>query len=164
MGHTLVATPHRSAEMKTSNRTVKALAVLLAATVASVLPASALAQDSKPDQGLHITRGGTIQDHPDRGKLRGECGTDTTRTLLICDISNGLLDWTVTQVILTVYCSECGPNNTGYYRAPVSIEPLKTERVSLSLGLQLPPDKVVGPTTVPAWGWQLVSARGFRAK
>jgi hypothetical protein len=150
--------------MKTRRRTVTVLAALLAATVAAVFPASSRAQDHKPDQSLHITRGGSVLDHPDRGKLVGVCGTDPTREVLICDISNGLLDWTVTQVVLTVSCSPCGANNTGYYRAPVAIEPLKTERVSVTLGLQLPPDKAVGATAVPDWGWLIVSARGYRAQ
>jgi hypothetical protein len=47
-------------------------------------------------------------------------------------------------------------------RVRVSIVPLRTERVSVRLGLQLPPDDVVGTRTLAHWAWLIASARGHR--
>jgi hypothetical protein len=53
-------------------------------------------------QELRVTSGGFIENHPERGKLDGVCEADPTRNVLNCDIHNGLLDWTVTEIIIGV--------------------------------------------------------------
>ncbi len=146
--------------MKAGGRAVTVLVPLFALTFAWVLPASSLAQEKKPEQDLRITFGGFLENHPEGGKLNGVCGTDDTRNVLNCDIYNGLLDWTVTEIILAVIWSPYGDDDKRYYRVHVSIEPLTTERTTVSLGLQLPPDDMVGHH----WHWLIASARGYRVK
>lgn len=148
--------------MKASRRTTIFLVPLLALAFACVLPASSLAQDKKAEQDLRITFGGFVENHPERGELGGVCGTDNTRNVLNCDIYNGLLDWTVTEITLVVTWSPYESENKRYYRVPVSIEPLKTDRVSVRLGLQLPPDDMVGTRTMKHWAWLIANARGYR--
>ena len=150
--------------MKASAKAVKALAPLFALAFAWVLPASLLAQDKKPEQDLRITVGGFVEDHPEGGKLEGVCGTDYTRNVLDCDIYNGLLDRTVTEIMLVVVWSPYGDDNKRFYRVRVSIEPLKTEHVSVRLGLQLPADDVVKPGKITHWKFLIASARGYRVK
>ncbi len=128
----------------------------------AILAASALTQEKKADQDLRITFGGFVGDHPEGGKLEGICGPDDTRSALDCDIYNGLVDWTVTEIVLAVVWSPYEDENKRYVRVSVSIEPLKTERVSVRLGLQLPPDTVLGARPMKHWGWQIMGARGYR--
>jgi hypothetical protein len=131
---------------------VKAILSLLTILVFVLL----LGSPVRGEQDLRITFGGFVENHPEGGKLGGVCGTDDTRNVLNCDIYNGLLDWTVTEITLLVTWSPYGDDDKRYYRVPVSIEPLKTERVSVRLGLQLPPDD--------RWGFQIMSARGSTAR
>ena len=123
-------------------------------------------KDSAQQQDLRITLGGFIENHPERGVLGGVCGTDTTRNVLNCDIYNGLLDWTVTEITLMVGWLPYKDNDKRYYREPVSIESLKTSPVSVRLGLQLPLDTVVElrnrpPITSKHWRWLFVGAKGL---
>lgn len=148
--------------MKASGSAARVLVPLLALAFVWVLPTSPLAQDKKAEQDLRITVGGFPQDRPEGGKLAGVCGTDSTRNVLNCDIYNGLLDWTVTEIILAITWSPYGDDDKRYYRVRVSIEPLKTERVSVRLGLQLPPDDMVAAGTMKHWAWLIKSARGYR--
>jgi hypothetical protein len=129
-------------------------------TLALLLPASSWAQDKNAEQDLRITVGGFVEDHPEGGKLAGVCATDNTRNVLNCDIHNGLSDWTVTEITLTLTWAPYGNDNKRYYRVPVSIAPLNTEAVSVRLGLQLPPDDVVGTRTMTHWAWLIAGARG----
>jgi hypothetical protein len=131
-----------------------------------VTNASEKPKDSPQEQDLRITLGGFIENHPDRGVLGGVCGTDTTRNVLNCDIYNGLLDWTVTEITLVVTWLPYNDDDKRYYREAVSIESLKTSPLSVRLGLQLPLDDVVkrrnGPsTTMKRWAWAIASAKGL---
>ena len=118
------------------------------------------------EQELPITVGGFIENHPERGTLNGVCGTDVTRNVLNCDIYNGLLDWTVTEITLGVTWAPDNDNDKRYYREGVSIESLKTSQVSIRLGLQLPLDDVVrrpnrSPITLTHWSWLITGAKGM---
>jgi hypothetical protein len=118
-----------------------------------------------PPQDLHVTSGGFIENHPERGTLHGVCESDATRNVLNCDIHNGLLDWTVTEITIGVTWSPYKDDDKGYFRERVSIEPLMTSRVSVRLGLQLPPDDVVKPRGRPPkaikhWSWLVAEAKG----
>ena len=135
---------------------------LLVVLSIAVFPASALAQEKNADQDLRITLGGHIEDRPESGKLAGVCGTDNTRNVMNCDIYNGLLDWRVT--VFAVVWSPYGDDNRRYYRVHVSIEPLKTEHMSVRLGLQLPPDDVVEDRMIRHWSWLIAKARGHPTK
>jgi len=127
----------------------------------AVFPASAFAQEKNADQDLRITLGGYVQGDPEGGQLGGVCEPDNTRNALDCDIYNGLLDWSVTEITLALVWSPYRDDNKRYYRVSVSIEPLKSERLDVRLGLQLPPDDVVGTRTSKHWAWQIVGARGY---
>ncbi len=147
-------------------RRVAVLVALGAVVLAGSLASAADRQESNADQDLRITLGGFVQDHPEGGKLGGGCGPDDTRNVLVCDIYNGLLGWTVTEVLLGVEWSPHGDDDKRFYRVSVSIEPLTTERVSVRLGLQLPPDRQLAPGTRPirSWHWLIMNARGHLTK
>ena|SRR6202030_1712613 len=118
-----------------------------------------------PEQDLPITFGGFTEGHPERGELNGVCGTDETRNVLNCDIYNGLLDWTVTEITLGVTWAPYNDDDKRYYRETVSIPPLKTGQVSIRLGMQLPLDSVIKyragpPTKQKHWSWLIAGARG----
>ncbi len=118
-----------------------------------------------PDRDLPITYGGFIENHPERGELNGVCGTDDTRNVLNCDIYNGLLDWTVTEITFVVTWAPYNDDDKRYYRETVSIPPLKTGQVSIRLGMQLPIDSVMKyraqpPTRLKHWSWLIAGARG----
>ena len=128
-----------------------------------LLTVPAMAQGRGTAQDLHITLGGFVENHPEGGKLDGVCDTDHTRNVLHCDLYNGLRDWTVTEITLRLTWSPYDNDSKRYYRVPVSIEPLNTERVSVRLGLQLPPDEGVGTRTMTHWEWLIENARGHLA-
>jgi hypothetical protein len=117
-------------------------------------------------QGMSITLGGFVENHPEGGTLNGVCGTDDTRNVLNCDIHNGLLKWTVTEVTIGVTWSPYKDDDVSYYRETVSLEPLKTAQVSLRLGTQLPPDTFItlknrAPITTKHWSWLIANAKGI---
>ena len=118
------------------------------------------------DQELQITAGGFIENHPERGALQGVCVVDQNGNVLNCDIYNGLLDWTVTEITLGVTWFPYNEGDKRYYREAVSIEPMKTRHVSIRLGLQLPQDEKIkrrwkSPTTIGHWSWLITSAKGL---
>lgn len=118
-----------------------------------------------PPQDLRITSGGFVESHPERGTLHGVCETDATRTVLNCDIHNGLLDWTVTEITIGVTWSPHEDDDKRYFRESVSIEPLMTSQVSVRLGLQLPLDDVIKSRSLPPkrmkhWSWLIADAKG----
>jgi len=121
-------------------------------------------------QELRITLGGFIDNHPDRGSLKGVCGTDATRNVLNCDIYNGLLDWRLTEITLMVTWWPYNDDDKRYYREVVSIEPLKSGQVSIKLALQLPLDDVIkrrdagSPVTMKHWNWLIAGAKGLPAR
>jgi len=86
-----------------------------------------------------------------------------------CDIYNGIVGWAVREVTLVVTRSPYGQDDKRYYSERVSIDPQKTERVTIRLGLQLPLDTQlrnkrgipIGPPS-QHWGWSLVGAKGHQ--
>jgi len=123
-------------------------------------------KDAPRPQELPLTFGGFIENHPDRGTLGGTCTPDVTRGVLNCDVYNGLLDWTLTEITVAVTWSTYGQDDKRYYRETVSIEPLQTRQVSIRLGLQLPPDDSIrlrnrAPDVTNHWGWLITGAKGL---
>jgi len=119
------------------------------------------------DQDLRITFGGFREGHPDEGKLEGVCSPDRTRSILDCDIYNGLEGWAVTEITLVVTWAPPSEDNKRLYMERVSIQPQTTERLTIRLGMQLPEDtpglKFHGGRLGPAqshWGWLITSAKG----
>jgi hypothetical protein len=120
----------------------------------------------KPAQDLRITLGGFVENHPEGGILKGVCGTDDTRNVLNCDIHNGLLNWTVTEITIGVTWTPYKDDDVAYYKETVSIESLKTGQVSIRLGTQLPPDSFLkfrnrAPVATQQWSWLLANAKGI---
>jgi hypothetical protein len=137
--------------------------LILVSSALFLLTVPAMAQGRGTAQDLHITLEGFVEDHPEGGKLGGVCGTDHTRNILHCDIYNGLREWTVTEITLRLTWSPYDSDSKRYYRVPVSIEPFDTERVSVRLGLHLPPDEGAGTKTMTHWQWLIENARGHLA-
>jgi hypothetical protein len=121
------------------------------------------------DTDLRLTLGGFLDGHPEEGELDGVCTPDAARTSVDCDIYNGLTGWAVREVTLVVTWSPYGQDDKRYYSERVSIDPQKTERVPIRLGLQLPLNTQVRnkrgvPIGRPSqhWGWNLVGAKGHQ--
>jgi hypothetical protein len=120
------------------------------------------------EQSLAITLGGFVQNGPQDQLIDGQCTPDTTRTVLECDMHNGLMDWNITEVTFQVIST--GDDQHHYYREQLSIRSLQTEHVTIRLGMQLPPDdqlKIHGrPVGKPQshWNWLVVGAKGKRNK
>ena len=121
-----------------------------------------------PEQDLKITYGGFMQNGPEDQLLDGVCGTDATRNTVNCDVHNGLMGWNVTEITFQVI--RTGDDQQHYYRERVSIAPLQTEHVTLSLGMQLPADTYVkyhskpGGQNMTHWSWLIVQAKGTPSK
>lgn len=117
-------------------------------------------------QDLAITLGGFIENHPEGGTLGGTCVPEQMRSVLKCDVYNGLQNWTLTEITLVVTWLPYNQDDKRYHRETVSIEPLQTEQVSIRLGLQLPADDVIrlrkGPPIISKhWGWTYAGAKGL---
>jgi hypothetical protein len=115
-------------------------------------------------QDLQITLGGFVQNGPQDQLLDGQCAPDAMRSVLECDVHNGLMDWNITEITFQVI--RTGDEEHHYYRQQVSIAPLQTERVTIRLGMQLPPDdqfkihgRLVGKP-LSHWNWLVVGAKG----
>ncbi len=119
------------------------------------------------DVDLRLTFGGLREGHQDEGELSGICTPDVTRTSMDCDIYNGIAGWSVSEVTVVVTWSPYKDDDRRYYSQRVSIDPQRTERVTVRLGLQLPLDTqlrnkkglAIGPPS-KHWGWNLVAAKG----
>lgn len=85
-----------------------------------------------------------------------------------CDIYNGS-DWVITEVTFVVTWAPYQDDDKRLYRVTGNIEPLKTEKLNFSLGIQLPADDVFpirgkAARVLSHWGWAIDSAKGYRAK
>lgn len=100
--------------------------------------------------------------------VQGICTPEPTRSSLSCDVYNGS-DWAITEVTFVVTWSPYQDDDKRLYRVPAFVEPLKTEALKFSLGIQLPPDDVIpirgrSPRTLSHWSWAIDSAKGYHAK
>lgn len=154
--------------MKHTIAAVAILTLVLAGCQEAPRPDERKTVSTKTDQDLRITLGGFAENHPESGTLNGVCGTDNTRNVLNCDLHNGLLNWTVTEVTIGVTWTPYGDNEKSYFREAVSIEPLKTGQVSIRLGTQLPSDTYLrfrnkAPVATQHWSWLIANAKGVPA-
>jgi hypothetical protein len=115
------------------------------------------------EQTLRLTYGGFIQGGPENQRLDGVCGADSNRNAIECDIYNGLPDWNVTELMLRVSWQPYGDNDVRDYRQRVSIAPFTTQKVSVTLGAQLPNDTWIGRERISHWTWMVAGAKGVRA-
>jgi hypothetical protein len=115
------------------------------------------------EQTLEITAGGYVENHPEEGTLKGTCGpTDHTRSEMSCDVYNGLSNWKLTMVTIALTWLPYREENERVFRVHVTIAPLSTERVTFKLGLQLPPDEVIGGHRLAGWAWAYGPVRAYR--
>jgi hypothetical protein len=127
--------------------------VLLLLLVSWFPGCSEVAHNTRQDRVLQVTYGGFLKGGSEAERIEGVCNPDVTRTLLECDLYNGLRNWTLSEVTLIVLkSSPSGWDQPGRtFRIPVTIRPLTTEHVTVRLGLELP----------ERWQWQNVGARGY---
>jgi len=129
--------------------------------------APATHENVKPELVLPLTLGGFLKDGPEYERLGGVCAPDDARTLLNCDIYNGLPGWTITEV--TLFVSWLPYADVRHYQVPILIKPQTAEHVTVRLGLQLPPDDFSKlphgrVTRHQRWSWQVEGAKGYPAK
>ena len=104
--------------------------------------------------------------------MDGICGPNVQREILECDIHNHLMDWTIPELTFQVILrdeirntkEDSSPHH--YYRQEVTIPPLQSAHITMTLGMQLPRDDQMmshnRPIGAPIqhWGWQIVNAKG----
>jgi len=131
-------------------------------------PTQPLATKPQSDQELTLTFGGFVVGGPEDERVQGVCSLTEGRTVLECDIYNGLTKWTLTELTTVVTWSPYGPDDKRYYRTSVSAEPLTTSHITIRLGVVLPRDEYLGTgrnaQPLTHWGWQTVGARGRPSK
>ena len=119
------------------------------------------------EQVLPLTFGGFLKNGPEAEKVEGICNPDRTRSVLNCDVYNGLPGWTITEVTLRVAHYPYEGDDARDYEVPITIKPRTTEQVTVRLGLQLPPDSKWADGKVKAqtnWTWLPVGAKGYPTK
>jgi hypothetical protein len=112
------------------------------------------------EQVLPITLGGFLQGGDERQTLDGVCRTDATRSLLTCDIYNGLLQWKITELDIRISWYPYSDNKVRDYRQKVSIPPLNTGTFTFRLGLTLPEEANLHGHLSKTWHWLIASAKG----
>ncbi len=129
------------------------------------------ARESKVEQEIRLTFGGWVDGKAQDEKLDGVCVPESTRSILECDIYNGLPNWTITEVIVRVAWSPYIDENVRSFKVITNIKPMTTEHAKIRLGLQLPRDTYQGRLTRDPnlqwqkhWGWLIVGAKGFQTK
>jgi hypothetical protein len=124
-------------------------------------------ENAQQDRALPLTLGGFLKDGPEAERVEGVCEHDYTRTVLNCDLYNGLRGWVVTEVTLAVTWLPYRDGDLRYYQVPITIRPFTTERATIRLGLQLPNDEVVNRAgkveALQHWRWQNIGTKGHSA-
>ena len=95
---------------------------------------------------------------PEAEKVGGVCRPNDRRSLLDCDIYNGLSGWTITGVTLFLSWSPYEGDDSRYYEVRAVIKPCTAEHVSVRLGL--------GSRWVRTshWSWLIFGAKGYPTK
>jgi hypothetical protein len=114
--------------------------------------------EAKREQVLPLTFGGFLKDGPEAEKVGGVCRPNDRRSLLDCDIYNGLSGWTITGVTLFLSWSPYEGDDSRYYEVRAVIKPRTAEHVSVRLGL--------GSRWVRTshWSWLIFGAKGYPTK
>ena len=135
---------------------IRAFSLIFAAMI--MLTAGAV---RPPEQDLRITYGGFLDGGDESQKIEGTCSTDDTRSVLTCDIYNGLPKWQVTALIIRVTWAPYSQADVRDFSERVSIQPLTTGTVRFKLGKQLPADTVFPGRRLSHWNWLIVGARAL---
>jgi hypothetical protein len=150
-------------------RDTLAVALMVSAIIGCQAPTKTTESPPEPrnqEQVLSLTAGGFIENHPERGAVQGLCTADPTRTVLNCDIYNGISDWTLTEITLGVTWYPYDDEDKRYFHEKTSISPMTTAQVHIRLGLELPLDdsmkrKTGPPVNINHWAWLIVGAKGL---
>lgn len=114
-----------------------------------------------PEQDLRIAFGGFLDGGNESQKLEGTCSLDGTRSVLNCDIYNGLPKWQITALVIRVSWAPYSQADMRDFSVRATIQPLTTATVRFKLGKQLPADRILFPghPGVRHWAWLVVGAR-----
>ena len=116
------------------------------------------------EQELKITFGGFLQGGNEQQKIDGVCSTDGTRSVLKCDIYNGLPSWRVTELVIRVTWEPYSDEDVRDFRERVSIPPLTTGTMNFRLGAQLPDNTSLRGQLQTHWSWLVVGAKAVPAQ
>jgi hypothetical protein len=124
--------------------------------------------NSQQEQDLPITYGGFLQDGPENEVLDGVCAPGDDRSVLVCDVHNGFVQWTLTEITFKVvnnFAREDEPQHL--YRERLVLASLQSAHIVLRLGMMLPPDTYLRdrhgtPVSdrMSHWGWLIIGAKG----
>jgi hypothetical protein len=125
---------------------MRALSLMFAASIvfaAGCREAVRPTLDQPSEQDLRITFGGFLEGGNENQKIEGTCSTDDTRSVLTCDIYNGLPKWQITALIIRVTWAPYSQADARDFQERVTIRPLTAGAVRFKLGKQLPADEVL---------------------
>jgi hypothetical protein len=120
------------------------------------------AKKSPSEQNIPITFGGFIQGGNEKETVDGICRPDIGRSILTCDIHNGLPGWTLTQLDIRITTSPYSDSDVKDYRQRVLIPSLNTGSFTFHLGATLPNDTSLAGKPLTHWGWLIAGAWGTR--
>ena len=141
---------------------IRAFSLIFAASImltAGCREAGQPSLDQPSEQDRRITYGGFLDQGDDNQKIEGTCSTDDTRSVLTCDIYNGLPKWQVTALIIRVTWAPYSQADARDYSERDTIQPLTTGTVRFKLGKQLPADEVFSGRRLSHWSWLIVGAK-----
>ena len=141
---------------------IRALSLIFAASImltAGCREAARTPLDQTPEQDLRITFGGFLDGGDENQKIEGTCSIDDARSVLTCDIYNGLPKWQITAPIVRVTWAPYSQADARDFSERVTIQPLTTGTVRFKLAKQLPADQVFFGRSVHHWSWLVVGAR-----
>ena len=141
---------------------IRALSMIFAASImltAGCREAARTPLDQTPEQDLRITFGGFLDGGDEKQKIEGTCSIDDTRSVLTCDIYNGLPKWQITAPIVRVTWAPYSQADVRDFSERVTIQPLTTGTVRFKLGKQLPADEILLGRRVSQWSWLVVGAK-----
>jgi hypothetical protein len=141
---------------------IRALSLIFAASIMLTAGCREAVQpplDQPREQDLRITFGGFLDGGDENQKIEGTCNTDDTRSVLTCDIYNGLPKWQITALIIRVTWAPYSQDNVRDFSERLTISPLTTGTVRFKLGKQLPADEVFSERRLSHWSWLVVGAK-----
>lgn len=141
---------------------IREFSLILAASIvltAGCRESEQLPLDQLPERDLRITYGGFLDGGDENQKIGGTCSTDDTRSVLICDIYNGLPKWQITALIIRVTWAPYSQTDVRDFSERDTIQPLTTGTLRFKLGKQLPADGVSYGRRLSHWNWLIVGAK-----
>ncbi|MGB6393402.1 MAG: hypothetical protein WBF14_13640 [Candidatus Acidiferrales bacterium] len=142
---------------------------LFAAITASFLAGGCAGGGAAPrktvfERDLPLTWGGFLLNGDPRQRIECACAPDeNTRSILKCEVHNGLHTWRVTELDFRVNWYPYGDGDVGTFRERVSIEPGADGAVSFGIGTRLVADTKTLSGNQKNWILLLVGAKAVRS-